>query len=228
MFYEPFRRQSRLLRLSRHRSIAIAVASFVISAGCGSTTVTPLVTASSSATPVAPSSTVSPLASPPAASASPTANTTGFAFAAEDIAAYYQTQGYACSAPKPSTKAAGFTLRSCEKVDEGGRTRVVGLVTDPAGGLANGFASVKGKEGETILAPLDALDPLSGFLGSMLGEEHGAALLTWLASHLGDTYAETTSGPIRVATYRESADDLSTLYVEVANQAYLDASPVAS
>jgi hypothetical protein len=190
-----------LFHLCCHRGIPLALASLVIIAGCGSTTVTPPLATSPTATLVARSSTVSPLASPPAASASPTANTTGFAFAAEDIAAYYQTQGYACDAPQPSTKAAGFTLRSCEKVDEGGRTRVVGLVTDPAGGLANGFASVKGKAGEIILAPVDALDPLSGFLGSMLGEEHGAALLTWLASHLGDSYAETTTGPIRVATY---------------------------
>jgi hypothetical protein len=220
--------RGRVFHLSRQRAIALVIAGFVVIAGCGSTLVTPPVAVSPRATLEAPSSTV--LSSPlqPSASTSSTANTTGFAFAAEDIAAYYATQGYACAAPKPSTKAAGFTLRTCEKVDEGGRTGVVGLVTDPAGGLANGFASVKGKDGETILAPVDALDPLSGFLGATLGEEQGAALLTWLASHLGDSYAETTSGPIRVATYTESADDFSTLYVEVANQAYLDATPVAS
>ena len=98
---------------------------------------------------------------------------------------------------------------------------MIGLVTDPEGGLANGFASVQGIETEAILAPIDALDPLAGFLGVMLGEQQGAAQLTWLASHLGDTYAETMSGPISVATYTESEDDRSTLYVEVANQAYL-------
>jgi hypothetical protein len=217
-----------LFHLSRLRGITFAVATLLVSAGCGSTTVTPLVTASPSTTLVPASSSASPSPSQPPASASPTANVTGFPFAAEDIVAYFQTQGYLCAAPKPSTKAAGFTLRSCEKTDEDGRTRIVGLVTDPRGGLANGFASVKGKDGEAILAPIDALDPLSGFLGAMLGEERGAALLTWLASHLGDAYAETVSGPITVATYAESADDLSTLYVEVANQAYLDATPVAS
>jgi hypothetical protein len=218
----------RLFHLSRHRGSVLAVAGFVLIAGCGSTPVTPPVTASPTATPEAPSSTA--LSSPlqPSASPSATANTTGFAFAAEDIAAYYATQGYACAPPKPSTKAAGYTLQTCETVDKDGRTRVVGLVTDPAGGLANGFASVKGKDGETILASVDALDPLSGFLGAMLGEERGAALLTWLASNLGDSYAETVSGPIRIATYTESADDFSTLYVEVANQGYLDATPVAS
>jgi hypothetical protein len=215
----------RLSQRTRVRLVAqLTVTASLLLAACGSTTVTPSSTASTPRS-LAPAS---PTVAPPSgslASASPTANTTGFAFAAEDIAGYYETQGYVCSAPRPSTKAAGYTLRTCQETDAAGRTRVIGLVTDPAGGLANGFASVKGKETETILAPVDALDPLSGFLGATLGAQQGAALLTWLASHLGDAYAETTSGSVKVATYTESADDHSTLYLEVANQAYLDASP---
>ena len=116
-------------------------------------------------------------------------------------------------------------FRTCQQTDDAGRTQTIGLVTDPAGGLANGFASVTGTDTETILAPINALDPLAGFLGAVLGEDQGAALLTWLASHLGDTYAETTSGPLRVATYTGSDEDHSTLYVEVANRSYLDAAP---
>jgi hypothetical protein len=214
----------------RHPSPAsLAVAAAVLLAACGSTVVSPSPSASPSAPTTSPSPTEAlPSASGPPASASPTPNTTGFAFAAEDIAAYYETQGYVCSAPQPSTAAAGYTVRTCQTIDDAGRTRVIGLVTDPDGGLANGFASVKGTDAETILAPIDALDPLAGFLGAMLGEEQGASLLSWLASHLGDTYAETTGGPIKVATYTESEDDHSTLYVEVANQAYLDASPAPS
>jgi hypothetical protein len=211
---------------SRARLVASFVAASLVLAACGPTV--PSGGAASPSPTLAAASLPVPLASGPPASANPTANTTGFAFAAEDIAAYYQSKGYACAAPQPSTKAAGFTLRTCQATDDAGRTRIVGLVTDPAGGLANAFASVRGKETETILAPIDALDPLSGFLGATLGEEQGAALLTWLALHLGDAYAETTSGPIKVATYSESADDHSTLYVELANQAYLDASPPAS
>jgi hypothetical protein len=212
---------------SRARIFApFVVAASLLIAACGSS-VPPGAAASLSPTLPAASLAV-PLPTGPPASASPTANTTGFAFAAEDIAAYYQSQGYVCASPQPSTKAAGFTLRTCQVTDDAGRTRTVGLVTDPAGGLANAFASVRGKEMESILAPIDALDPLSGFLGATLGEEQGAALLTWLASHLGDAYAETMSGPIKVATYSESADDHSTLYVEVANRAYLGAPPPAS
>ncbi len=213
-----------------HRSLTLlVVAGALLIAACGSTVVSVSATVSPS-TPIASPSSMSalPSASDLPASASPASNATGFAFEAEDIAAYYETQGYICSASQPSTAAAGYTVRTCEHLDDAGRTRVVGLVTDPAGGLANGFASVKGTETEAILAPIDALDPLAGFLGVMLGEEQGADLLTWLASHLGDTYAETTSGPIKVATYTEAEEDHSTLYVEVANQAYLDASPAAS
>jgi hypothetical protein len=206
--------------------VHLLVATSLILAACGAATVSPSAAASPSPA-LAVSSPTGPLSEPPA-SATPTANTTGFAFAAEDIAAYYESQGYSCAAPQPSSKAAGFTLRSCQETDAAGRTRVIGLVTDPAGGLANGFASVKGKDTETILAPIDALDPLSGFLGATLGEEPGAALLTWLASHLGDAYAETASGAIKVATYTESVADHSTLFVEVANQAYLNASPPVS
>jgi hypothetical protein len=220
-----------LFHLRRDRSLAmLVVASSLLLATCGSTTLSPSSTASLSPTLAAPSSSAAATASPsePRASATPTANTTGFAFAAEDIAAYYESQGFVCVGPQPSTKAKGFTVRTCEKTDEAGRTRTIGLVTDPAGGLANGFASVKGTNAETILAPIDALDPLSGFLGAMLGEEQGTALLPWLASHLGDTYAETTSGPIKVATYTESETDHSALYVEVANPAYLDAPPPES
>ena len=221
--YLPFRLAPRRVQVS------LVVAAALLVAACGSTMVSPgppaspvLATVSPSITPVLPST------SAPPASASPTPNTTGFAFAAEDIAAYYVTQGYTCTTPQSSTTAAGFSVRSCAKIDSAGRTRVIGLVTDPAGGLANAFASVKGAEAETILAPIDALDTLSGFLGSTLGEEQGGALLTWLASHLGDTFAETTSGRVKVATYTDSADDHSTLYVEIANQAYLDASPSPS
>lgn len=167
----------------------------------------------------------SPQADPSTAigSPSPTSSSTGFAFAAEDVVFYYETQGYTCRAQLPSTKAAGFMFRSCEKVDEAGRTRVVGVVTDPNGGLANGFASLQGKDTETFLAPTDALDPLAGFLGAMLGETQGTALLPWLAGHLGDTYAETTVAGVKVATYTPSDADHSRLYVELANQAYLDA-----
>jgi hypothetical protein len=126
---------------SRDRlSASFVVAALLLLAACGST-VPPGAAASPSPTRAAASLSM-PLPSEPPASVSPTANTTGYAFAAEDIAAYYQGQGYACASPQPSTKAAGFTLRTCQETDDAGRTRFVGLVSDPAGGLANGFASV--------------------------------------------------------------------------------------
>jgi hypothetical protein len=197
-------------------------ATFMLAA-CAPPTASPAGSTSPSLEPTAPSSSAIAAHSASTESTSPTVNTTGFAFAAEDIVAYYASQGYACGARQPSTKAVGFFLRTCEKIDDAGRTRVIGVVTDPSGGLANGFASVQGKDTETFLAPVDALDPLAGFLGAMLGEDQGSTLLPWLAGHLGDAYAETTIGAVKVATYTESAEDHSKLYVEVANQAYLDA-----
>jgi hypothetical protein len=56
----------------------------------------------------------------------------------------------------------------------------------------------------------------------MLGAERGEALLPWLAAHLGDAYAETTDGDLKVATYIKG-DDHSTLYVELALPSYLGA-----
>lgn len=194
-------------------------------AACASPTQTSSPTASPlpSVAPTAPPSSATPSSSEPIGSTTPTVTTTGFAFTAEDVVAYYESQGYACTAQQPSTKTVGFFFRNCEKVDDAGRTRVIGTVTDPDGGLANGFASVQGKDTEAFLAPIDALEPLAGFFGAMLGKDQGSTLLPWLAGHLGDAYAETTIGAIRVATYTESKDDHSKLYVEVANQAYLDA-----
>ena len=163
--------------------------------------------------------------SPAPATTSPTtaASPGGFAFAADDVVAYYAGLGYTCTAPQPSTKAAGYSFRSCSLVDSAGRTRVVGVVVDASGSLADAFASVRGTSTEAFLAPTDALDPSAAFLGAMLGQDAGAGLLTWLAGHLGDTMADTTVGDLRVATYTASDTDHATLYVEIASQAYVTA-----
>lgn len=158
----------------------------------------------------------------PTAPASPTRGA-GFAFVADDVLGYYEGLGYECTDWRPSTTAADFSYRSCASVDGDGRTLVIGVVVDPDGELANGFASVEAAAGQTSLAPIDALEPLAGFLGAMLGEERGAAILTWFATHLGDEYAETPDGALRVATYTDLEGEAPRIYVEVANQTYLDA-----
>jgi hypothetical protein len=148
---------------------------------------------------------------------------TGFAFAADDIVAYYQGQGYTCHAVEPSTTAAGFFFRSCEKVDAAGRGLVIGLVTDPDGRLAEGFATVTGTQSETVLEPEVALSSLAGFLGATLGEEEGGRASDWLTDHVGGVYEQTTFGGITLATYNGDNDDPKVLAVELANQSYLDA-----
>jgi hypothetical protein len=201
----------------RHLTSLLVVVTTLALIGCGQSAQTP-----SGQPPPSPKIGNDPGIVPPA-TASPTADATGFAFEVDAVIGYYESQGYACTAVQASTTAAGYSYRSCQTQDTDGRTHVIGLVSDVDGALANGFASVQGNAQETVLAPIDALDPLAGFLGAMLGEDRGAALLMWLAGHLGDAYAETTSGALRVATYRESESDFSKLYVEIANQAYLDA-----
>jgi hypothetical protein len=148
---------------------------------------------------------------------------TGFAFAADDIAAYYQGQGYTCNPIEPSTTAAGFFFRSCEKVDAAGRGLVVGLVTDPGGRLAEGFATVTGTESETVLEPEVALPSLAGFLGATLGEAEGGRAADWLTDHLGGVYEQTTLGGVTLATYNGDNDNPQVLAVELANKSYLDA-----
>lgn len=188
-----------------------------------------------SATPIAAPPSVGPTAAPGTASPSASARASigpvpsdgYFAFDAESILGYYALLGYACGDPEPSSQAAGFTYRSCQLVDPDGRTRVVGIVTDPAGDVADAFTSVVGTSTETILDPAAVLDPFAAFLGAMLGESQGVAMLEWLAGHLGDDYAVTTLGELTIATYTESPDDHSRLYLEIANQAYLDAATPA-
>lgn len=159
----------------------------------------------------------------PSPSVEVTPNPVGFAFGADDVLAYYESVGYACSQPSPSTQAAGYSVRSCVLVDAAGRTLTIAVVTDPGGSLGDAFASVAAADPAGILDPVDALDPLSGFLGAMLGSERASPQVEWLAGHAGDAYAETSDPGLRIATYTPTADDHSTIFLELANQAYLDA-----
>ena len=159
---------------------------------------------------------------PAAPSASPFADVP-FAFPADSVVGFYVSEGMRCAAPVPSTKAAGWTVTTCQGADAAGRPIAVGVVTDPAGRLGNGFASVTALPEADLLEPTDALEMLSGFLGAMLGDAAATDLLPWLAGHLGDEYAATTFGGGTIATYTESADDPTRIYVEVAGPAYLAA-----
>ncbi|MGZ6341349.1 MAG: hypothetical protein ACXWMX_05835, partial [Candidatus Limnocylindrales bacterium] len=80
----------------RHRMRSLAVAALLLLAACASPQVT--------SNPISSTSPVAPPASPATASSSssspngsPTpAATTGFAFTADDVVAYYKSQGYRC------------------------------------------------------------------------------------------------------------------------------------
>jgi len=153
---------------------------------------------------------------------------TGFVFPAADVADYYRSIGYACDPQRPSTVAAGYAVVTCTFVDGAGRTRAIGLVTDASGRLGNAFASVSARAGEDYLDPEDALEPLAAFLGTMLGETRGGEAAVWLKEHLGAVFERTRSGALTVATYTDRGDDPGVLFVEVADEAYLRASPAPS
>jgi hypothetical protein len=209
------------MRRVRPLVFVAAVAVVVLIAACAPTSSTR--TAGSTEPPASLTPTGAAAASgPPSGSPAPQASG-GFAFDAESILGYYGSLGYACAAAQPSTRAAGYSVRSCQLVDTNGRTRVVGIVTDPADDVADAYASVGGTSSETVLEPSVALEPLAAFLGATLGASQGEAELPWLAGHLGDAYVTTTVGDLTLATYSASADDHSKLYVELANRAYLEA-----
>jgi hypothetical protein len=161
----------------------------------------------------------------PAASESslPTPAPSGFAFSVEAVIGYYESRGFTCDEIQPSATAAGHFYQGCQMEDADGQTLALGFVTDPSGDLADAYASVQAPASEPFLAPTDALDHLSGFLGAMLGEVRGTSLLEWLAGHLGDAYAQTTIDTLAVATYTQSATDHSRLYLELADRDYINA-----
>ena len=146
----------------------------------------------------------------------------GFAFDPESVAGYYTSIGYTCGERQPSSQATGYEFQSCQLVDPAGRTRTVGFVTDPDDDLADAFMTIRGAPGEAVLEPAAVLEPFAGFLGAILGEAHGSAILPWLAGALGDPYQSTTLGELTIATYTDAPDDHATLSVEIANQGYLD------
>jgi hypothetical protein len=146
---------------------------------------------------------------------------------------YYQSIGYACTARQPSTTASGHQFQSCQLVDADGRTRSLGIVTDPNDNVVDAFLSVRSTDTEAILDPAAVLDPFASFLGAFLGEQQGTAMLPWLAAHLGDSEARTTVGDLTIATYTPTPGDHTKLTLEIASQAYLNApvpsgAPVAS
>jgi hypothetical protein len=199
-----------------HRTV-LAFSCAALLAGCAS---------ASSSSPRAASeqgSRLPPASATESASSLPTPAPSGFGFSVEAVIAYYEGQGFTCDQIQPSATAAGHFFQGCQLVDADGRTLALGFVTYPSGDLADGYASVQGRADEPILAPTDALDHLSGFLGAMLGDKRGTSLLEWLAGHLGDAYAETTIDILTVATYTQSPTDHSTLFLEIADQDYLDA-----
>jgi hypothetical protein len=181
------------------------------------TTATPAPTPTPSPTPAG-----SPTGSPTASGGS--AANGGFAFSTREVIGYYKGVGYTCQATTPSTQAAGYTVQRCLLTDKATKlTHLVAFVFDDAGVTGNAFAAVIGPDGKTMPAPADAIEALGGFIGAMLGQVQGASTVGWLVKHLGEKSAQTTAGDILVLTYTVNDATDTGLYVEVANQAFMNA-----
>lgn len=200
-------------------AILVAIASL---AACGHGPASPPPASPSSAATAAAPSGPSPSPAAPSDAPSPSA-AVGFAFDPESIVGYFQSIGFTCADRQPSSTAVGYEFESCQVVDPDGRTRTIGVVTDPADNVADAFLRVRGAEAETVLDPSTVLEPFARFLGAFLGEAQGNAVLPWLADHLGDADARTTLGDLTIAAYTPAPDDHTKLTVEIATKAYLAA-----
>jgi hypothetical protein len=224
-------------RTPARRLAVLGLAATLLVAACGGAatpsattslpTAVPATTAPATPTaaPATPSTTPKPTPVPTIGpSPSSSADLGGFAFSTDEVFAYYKGVGYECQAPTASTQAAGYTVQRCLLTDDAkGLTTLVALVFTADGVTGNAFAGVLGSDGTTLPTPADSAEMLGGFLGAMLGQERGATAMTWLAQHLGEVSAQTTVGDILVATYSVTDETGAGLYVEVANQAFMDA-----
>ena len=213
---------------TRPRALAVlGVAGAILLGACGGGTAgTPAPAATPAPTAAVATPSPAPTGAPgdsPIASNASSANG-GFAFSTQEVIAYYKGAGYTCQPETPSTQAAGYTVQRCLLADDAKKlTHLVAFVFDPDGVTGNAFSGVLGSDGKTMPAPADAIEALGGFLGAMLGTDQGTTTVTWLAEHLGEKSAQTTAGDILVMTYTGNDATGQGLYVEVANQSFMDA-----
>jgi len=171
-----------------------------------------------------PSPTPGSNASPSEAPASAPADLGGFGYPPGDVLDYYVGQGFVCEDPKPSSQAAGYTQVRCLKAGEGNApTAIIALVVSDEGVTGDAFAGYVTPAGTKGPEAKAAYEHLAGFLGAMLGTDAGTEAATWLAQNLGKENAQTRVGEIVVGTYPEDDAGGVGSYVELANQAFMDA-----
>ncbi|MCJ7709466.1 MAG: hypothetical protein MUQ32_01420 [Chloroflexi bacterium] len=148
----------------------------------------------------------------------------GFAYPASEVIGYYAGLGFECMAPEASTQATGYTIQRCTRAAQADdQVHVVAIVTGPDGVPGDAIAAVIANDGVTMPTPAQSLDHLSRFVGVMLGGEMGMDPSVWLVKNLGAESEQTTAGDLAVTTYRVNDDTGAGLFLEMANQGFLDA-----
>ncbi len=212
----------------------LGLAAVVALAACGGaaaptpeSTLSPTTAASPAATPVPalPERTPEISAAPTDAPVTPDPDANGgFAYPASEVLAYYAGLGFECLAPEASTKASGYTVQRCTRAAPAAdQVHVVAVVTDPRGVPGDAFAAVIANDGATMPTPAQSLAHLSRFVGVMLGGEMGMDPSVWLVKNLGAESEQTTAGDLTVTTYSLNDDSGVGLFLEMANQGFLDA-----
>ena len=226
----------------RWGAILALIGAFAL-AGCGGTA-----GASAAATAQAPSPTAAPATEAPTATPTPTPSPTeaptvapteapteapasagtedlgGFAFPPGEVLDYYVSQGFVCEDPKVSDVAAGYTSVRCLLTEESGATAIVALVVNDATGATGdawaGYITAAGTEGPDRK---DAAQHLGGFIAAMLGSNPGTEAATWIAENLDAQDLVKKYGAITAIIYQENDEGGVGHYVEVANDAYINA-----
>ncbi len=219
---------------------ALLLAATLVLAACGGSAATPAPTAA----PVTPAPTEAPAT--PAPTEAPTeapvtpepsieapsieagtpdpGDNGGFAFRAEDVLAYYMSEGFTCSDPTASTQAQGYIIQRCSMDAGGGVTQLIALVYTNNGVTGDAFAGYLKDPGSEMPAAADAIEFLGGFTAAMLGTDLATnEAIPWLGDNIGSESAQVTYGTLLYGTYTEDDDAGVGIYVETANDAFMNA-----
>lgn len=214
----------------------------LVAAACGGSAATPAPATPAPATPAPTAAPATPAPTEAPATPAPTeapsveapsldagtpdpADNGGFAFSAKDLMDYYTSEeGFQCEDPTPSTQAAGYTVQRCIHDAGNGVSELIAFVVDADGVMGDAFAAYLLDAGSAMPDPADAAPFLSGFSAGLLGTDvFTNDALPWLQENLGKDSAQTEISGLLYGTYTEDDDGGVGLYVESANQAFMDA-----
>jgi hypothetical protein len=209
------------------RFLALATsAAFLVAACGGAASPSAAPTQAPASATIAPTPTPSPTPEPtpsptPEPTPSPTPVSTGFAFAPDDVIAYYQGIGFECT--DPAVAAAGFTVQQCLKTAKKAPTSMISIGWSDEDQLIHyGYGGYYNADGAKKPDKADAFQHLDGLIGALLGEADGVPVGQWVIANFGDDVGNVYNG-LDVYTYTLAENPGSGYFIEIATQDFLDA-----